>query len=94
MDVESGALGSPIILRGAVNTTGTTFKMLVLAVEEQTILQKYEVSTEQEQSISAIEVWIVKITQFISKITSVILTILALFHILALIFKIRGLPSG
>ena len=41
MDVESGALGSPIVLRGTVNTTGTTFKMLILAIDEQNILQKH-----------------------------------------------------
>ena len=94
MDVESGALGSPIVLRGSVNTTGKTFKMLILAVDEQAILQKHEVETSKEKDFSTIELWINNITQFISKITSVVLTIIALFHALSLIFKIRGLPSG
>lgn len=38
IDVESGALASPVILRGTKNTTATTFKMLILAVNEYEIL--------------------------------------------------------
>jgi magnesium-transporting ATPase (P-type) len=94
MDVEAGALPSPMVLRGTANTTGRTFRMLVLAVDEHSVLQKHREDCRQEHLVSAIEAWIDSISHFVSKVSSVLLVIIVLFHLLALIFKIRGLPSG
>lgn len=94
MDVESGALASPIILRGTVNTTGKTFKMLILAVDEHELLARQRTSKYSEDTASQVETWINSITQFVRKISNVILAIIVFFHLIALIFKIKGLPKG
>lgn len=44
MDIESGALPSPIVIRGIKNTTDRTFKMMVLAVDEHYLLERQKSS--------------------------------------------------
>jgi Cu/Ag efflux pump CusA len=94
MDVYSGAMASPMLVRGTQNTTGRTFNMMILAVEEHDILDRQRLSKYHEKSTSAVETWISNITAITRKISSVILGVVVCFHILALIFKIKGLPMG
>lgn len=94
MDVYSGAMASPILVRGTKNTTGRTFHMMILAVEEYDILDRQRLPKYQEANTSAVEVWINNITAITQKISSVLLGVIICFHLLALIFKIKGLPTG
>lgn len=68
--------------------------MLVLCTEEVSILEKKHLQADRGEGLSSIEAWINSTTRLMQKIGTGIIIFVLIFHVLAFIFKIKGLPPN
>ena len=74
---------------------GGNFKMLVLAVEETEMLAEYYTTKEDNSAErSILEEWIGSTCKDLQHISEACFVIIFLFHFIAMVFKVLGLPNN
>lgn len=95
IDFQNATLPSPVLLRGSKPVQGGNFKMLVLAVEETEMLAQYHTDKEDKSADrSILEEWISSTCKDLQHISQACFVIIFLFHFIAMVFKVLGLPNN